>query len=66
MLRRLRQLVLRALVAAALALVIAVAPPPWWTPVWFTHFQVPMVAFLFVAYLGVLLCDTFFYDRYRN
>ena len=65
-LRRLRRLVLRALIAAGLALVIAVAPLPWWTPVWVTHFQVPMVVFLFIAYMGVLLYDTFFYDRYRN
>jgi len=57
---------LRALIAAALALAIAVVPQPWRTPVWFTHFQVPMVVFVFVAYLGVLLYDTFFYDRYRN
>jgi hypothetical protein len=33
---------------------------------WFTHFQVPTVVFLFVAYLVVLLYDTFFYDRYRE
>ena len=39
---------------------------PWWTPMWFTHFQVPMVIYLFVAYLGMLLYDTFTYDRYRN
>jgi hypothetical protein len=65
-LRRLRQLALRALIAATLAMLIAVAPLPWWTPVWFTHFQVPMVVFLFVATLGVLLYDTFFYDRYRD
>lgn len=66
MLRRLKRLVLRALIAAGLALVIAVAPLPWWTPIWFTHFQVPMVVFLFVAYLGTLLYDTFFYDQYRT
>ncbi len=47
-------------------MLIAVVPQPWRTPVWFTHFQVSMVVFVFVAYLGVLLYDTFFYDRYRN
>jgi hypothetical protein len=64
--RRLRRLVLRALVAVVLATIVALAPLPWWTPIWFTHFQVPMVVFLFIATLGVLLYDTFFYDRYRN
>ena len=61
-----RRLVLRALVAVVLATITALAPLPWWTPIWFTHFQVPMVVFLFIATLGVLLYDTFFYDRYRN
>lgn len=65
-LRRLRGLVLRALIAAGLALVIAVATLPWWTPMWFTHLQVPTVVFLFVAYLGVLLYDTFFYKQKRG
>jgi len=63
---RLRRFVLIALVAEVLAIIIALVPSPWWTPKWFTHFQVPMVVFLFVATLGVLFYDTFFYDRYRN
>ena len=65
-LRRLKQVVLRALIAAGLALAFAIAPLPWSTPRWFIQFQVPMVVFLFIAYMAVLLYDTFFYERYRS
>ena len=34
-------------------------------PKWFAYVQVPVVIFVFLCYVGKLLIDTFFYDRYR-
>lgn len=55
---------LRLLAAAALALVLMVLPLPWWTPRWLAYVQTPVVVFLLICYLGKLLYDTLFYDRY--
>jgi len=59
-----RHFLSRAAIAIALGMLIIVAPLPVWTPRWFAYFQVPVVVFLFVCYLGKLLYDTLFYNRY--
>jgi NADH:ubiquinone oxidoreductase subunit 2 (subunit N) len=55
----------RALLAAAVAFVVAVAPLPVWTPDWFLYWQVPAVVFLFVIYVGKLLIDTILFPPKR-
>jgi hypothetical protein len=51
----------RALVAAFIAFAVAVASLPMWMPEWFHHWQVPIVIFLFICYIGKLLIDTIEY-----
>lgn len=55
----------RLLLGAAVALVIAVAPLPVWTPEWFLYWQVPAAVFLFIVYVGKLLIDTIIYPPKR-
>lgn len=63
---RWRSLILRAVVATVIAWVLGTVPLPRVTPqVWFADVQVPIVIFLLICYLGKLLIDTLFYDRYR-
>jgi hypothetical protein len=62
---RLRRFVERAALAAAILFVVVVLPLPFWTPRWFELFQVPVAVMLFIMYLGKLLYDTLFYDRYQ-
>lgn len=52
--------------ALVIALIIALAPLPVWTPAWFTYFQVPAAVALFICYLGKLLYDTLFWDRVKR
>jgi len=52
------------LAAVALALAVMLMPLPWWTPAWLAYVQVPIVVFLLICYLGKLLYDTLFYNRY--
>lgn len=59
-----RHFLSRAAIAVVVGLLIIVAPLPVWTPHWFAYFQVPVVVFLFVCYLGKLLYDTLFYNHY--
>lgn len=61
---RWRRFLERAALAGAIFFVIAVAPLPFWTPRVFELFQVPVMVMLFIMYLGKLLYDTFFFDRY--
>ena len=61
---RLRRFLERLALAAAIFFVVVVFPLPFWTPRWFELFQVPVAVMLFIMYLGKLLLDTFFYDRY--
>ncbi len=53
----------RALLAAAIAFVIAVAPLPVWTPNWFLRWQVPATMAVLVCLLGKLLIDTILFPR---
>jgi hypothetical protein len=64
MAHRLLVLVEHVVLAAAVALIIAVAPLPWWTPRWLIYFQIPLTVFLLVCYIGKVMLDTFFYPRY--
>lgn len=61
---RLKKFIIRVLVATALALGIMLMPRQGWTPAWYAYVQVPAAVFLLVCYLGKLLYDTLFYERY--
>lgn len=54
----------RVALACLLALVLALAPCPVWTPGFIVAWQVPVVVAVLVCYLGAALYDTLFYDRY--
>ncbi len=63
---RWRSLIIRVLVATFVAWIIAVAPMPRFpSQSWFAHIQVPIAIFLLICYIGKLMIDTFFYDRYK-
>jgi hypothetical protein len=57
-------LLVRVLIALALAVIIMLLPPPQGFPAWVGKVQQPLAAFLLVCYIGKLLYDTLFYDRY--
>ncbi len=61
---RWRALVVRVLIATALALAVMLLPLPWWTPTCLAYVQVPVVVFVLICYVGKLLYDTLFYNRY--
>jgi len=61
--RYLRRLFVRALLGTALALLMMLAPLSWLGPL-VGALQVPVAVVLFVCFLGKLLYDTLFYDRY--
>jgi hypothetical protein len=52
-------------IGVGLALLAVFAPCPVWTPEIFTWWQVPIVVSCLVMYIGVLLFDTLFFDRYH-
>ncbi len=60
----LARVVMRALVATLILWLAVVIPLPRLTPQFLVMARVPVVIFLFIAYMGKLLYDTFFYDRY--
>lgn len=55
----------RVTLASLLAIVLALAPCPVWTPDVFTWWQVPVIVMVLICYLGAALYDTLFYDRYQ-
>jgi hypothetical protein len=64
--RRLQSLVIRVTIATLVAWVIATMPLPVIAPERLVAFiQVPIVVFFLICYIGKLLIDTFFYDRYQ-
>lgn len=64
--RRLRNLIVRSLIAALIAWLLTSAPLAEIAPhSWFAFVQVPLVIFLLICYIGKLLIDTFFYDHYQ-
>ncbi len=63
---RWRSLIVRVVAASIVAWVLATAPLPRFAPqTWFAYFQVPLAIFLLICYVGKLLIDTFFYNRYQ-
>lgn len=64
--KRWRSLLLRVFIAILIAWVLATVPIPRMAPhTWFAYVQVPIVIFLLICYIGKLMIDTFFYDRYN-
>lgn len=61
----LSRILIRAIIAAIILLVGLSIPFPFTPAKYFLTVQIPVIAFLFIAYLGKLLFDTFFYDRYH-
>jgi hypothetical protein len=60
-----RSFFIRLGIATGLLLAANLAVTFFWTPAWFTYWQVPVSCTLFICLLGVLLFDTFFQDRPR-
>jgi hypothetical protein len=54
----------RLLIALALAVVLALMPLPLRTPTLVVQIYVPGIILILVCYIGKLIIDTFFYDRY--
>jgi FtsH-binding integral membrane protein len=48
------------LILAANLIVVA-----FWSPAWFTYWQVPISCTIFIGFLGITLYDTLFTDRPR-
>ncbi len=65
-LRHLARLVPRALVATFVLWLVVVLPLPPINAGFLLAVRVPLAIFLFIVYIGVLLYDTFFYDRYQS
>lgn len=64
--QRLRNLIVRSLIATLIAWLLTSAPLAEIAPhAWFAFVQVPLVIFLLICYIGKLLIDTFFYDHYQ-
>jgi hypothetical protein len=64
--RRLQSFAIRVTIATLVAWVIATMPLPVIAPERLVAFiQVPIVVFFLICYIGKLLIDTFFYDRYQ-
>jgi hypothetical protein len=55
----------RALIGVGIALVMVFFPCARWTPDVFTNWQVPIAVFFLIIYMGVILFDTLFFDRYH-
>ncbi len=64
-LRHLARMVVRALVGAVALIVALAIPLPAFTPRLFVMVYVPLVVLSFIIYIGKLVLDTFFYDRYQ-
>jgi len=60
-----RKFIVRLAVATGLLFVVNVAVLAFWSPEWFTYWQVPISCTIFICFLGVLLFDTLFQDRPR-
>ncbi len=60
----LARVVARALLATLILWLAVSVPLPRLTPQFLVMARVPVVIFLFIVYMGKLLIDTFFYDRY--
>lgn len=65
MLHRIVPLVVRVLMATAVAVIVMLLPPPPQFPAWVAEVQMPLTVFVLVCYCGKLLFDTLFYDHYQ-
>jgi len=66
MVRALRSLAIRVVLATVVAWVLATVPWPGVAPQnWVAFVQVPIVVFLFICYIGKVLIDTLFYNHYQ-
>jgi hypothetical protein len=54
----------RAAIGLLFAFVAFFIPCANWTPDVFANWQVPIVVLALILYMGVLIVDTLFYDRY--
>ncbi len=64
---RWRSVIVRALIATLIAWVLATVPVPVIPGYkWFAFVQVPIFVFLLICYIGKLLIDTFYHDRYPS
>ncbi|MBI3913958.1 MAG: hypothetical protein HY327_07210 [Chloroflexi bacterium] len=65
--KRWRSFFVRLALAMLVAAIIASIPIPRLAPqTWLAYIQVPLVVFGLVCFIGKLLIDTFFYDRYSS
>ena len=55
----------KALVAILLATLCVALPLYEWAPLWFLKIQLPLTGLILVCYLGKLLYDSLFFDRYQ-
>jgi hypothetical protein len=55
----------RAVLAASVVFVLAHVSLPALTPQWIVFGQVPILVLVLVLYVGKLLYDTMFFDRYH-
>ncbi|HEC23508.1 MAG TPA: hypothetical protein ENI95_11405 [Chloroflexi bacterium] len=55
----------RLAIAAALILLANLVVVFFWSPAWFTYWQVPINCIIFICFLGVTLFDTLMRDRPR-
>lgn len=63
---RLQNLIVRSVIASLIAWVLTSVPLVEIAPrTWFAFVQVPVIVFLLICYIGKLLIDTFFYNRYQ-
>ena len=57
----------RVVMAALVAWLVATAPIRFIAPQkWVAFVQMPVVVFVFICYIGKLVIDTFFYNRYKS
>lgn len=65
--RRWRSVLVRALVATVIAWTLATVPLPVIPGYkWFAYVQIPILIFLLICYIGKLVIDSFYHDRYSS
>jgi len=63
---RIRKLIVQSFIASLIAWILTNVPVADIAPrTWFAFVQVPLIVFLLLCYIGKLLIDTFFYNRYQ-
>ncbi len=64
--KRWRWFLIRVVIAAGLAFILASVPLPRLAPrTWLAYVQVPLIVFVFVCFVGKMLIDTF-YDNHQH